>query len=242
MKPHPAPHGLALQLGRVPGSAPPEAYHVETAGDVTTNTGSSAAGVFHSTRTLLQVRHQKGELSGRITDWPTYPQRGLMVDVGRKHARCRGKQQKGQAGRSVRTVFEGPRERAEHIVGSFADRFPTRVRLITGSTPVIRRAHHLPDAEGLPRMVGADIQKPEGQEPIPAIQPADPGSSRSAAWIGSPTRAVGSRSIADARDLRRRPWVVECINARQTARWAGVPSDPLGSVARNTGDGFHRAP
>ncbi|MGW1553639.1 glycoside hydrolase family 20 zincin-like fold domain-containing protein [Streptomyces sp. NPDC002346] len=136
----------------LPGSASPEAYRVETAGDVTTITGSSAAGVFHGTRTLLQVLRQKGELSGRITDWPTYTQRGLMVDVGRKHARCRGKQQKGQTGRSVRIVFEGPRERAEHIVGSFADRFPTRVRLITGSTPVIRRAHYLPNAEGLPRI------------------------------------------------------------------------------------------
>ncbi|MFE7394114.1 glycoside hydrolase family 20 zincin-like fold domain-containing protein [Streptomyces sp. NPDC057582] len=136
----------------LPGSAFPEAYRVETAGDVTTITGSSATGVFHGTRTLLQVLRQKGELSGRITDWPTYTQRGLMVDVGRKHARCRGKQQKGQTGRSVRIAFERPRERAEHIVGSFADRFPTRVRLITGSTPVIRRAHCLPDAEGLPRI------------------------------------------------------------------------------------------
>ncbi|WP_327248483.1 hypothetical protein [Streptomyces sp. NBC_01320] len=44
VKPHPAPHDLALQLGRVPGSASPEAYRVETAGDVTTITGSSATG------------------------------------------------------------------------------------------------------------------------------------------------------------------------------------------------------
>ncbi|WP_329583729.1 hypothetical protein [Streptomyces sp. NBC_01361] len=76
--------------------------------------------------------------------------------------RCRGKQQKGQTWRSVRTVWEGPRERAELIVGTFAERFPERVRLVTGSTSKIRRAHYLPDAQDLPRAEAFIVAAPAG--------------------------------------------------------------------------------
>ncbi|WP_331757042.1 hypothetical protein OH782_41400 (plasmid) [Streptomyces sp. NBC_01544] len=76
--------------------------------------------------------------------------------------RCRGKQQKGQTWRSVRTVLEGPRKRAELVVGTFADYFPKRVRLVTGTTSGIRRAHYLPDAEGLPRTEAFIVAAPAG--------------------------------------------------------------------------------
>ncbi|GGT54558.1 hypothetical protein GCM10010271_68040 [Streptomyces kurssanovii] len=76
--------------------------------------------------------------------------------------RCRGKQQKGQTWRSVRIVYEGPRNRAEFIVGRFADRFPERVRLVTGDTSGIRRAHYLPNTEGLPRTEAFIVAAPAG--------------------------------------------------------------------------------
>lgn len=64
--------------------------------------------------------------------------------------RCRGAQQKGLTWRSVRTVYEGPRQRAELLVTRFAERFPNRARLVVGEASGIRRAHYLPDSEGLP--------------------------------------------------------------------------------------------
>ncbi|MCX4550876.1 glycoside hydrolase family 20 protein [Streptomyces sp. NBC_01500] len=80
----PGPHDLALRLGPVPGSASPEAYRIDS-GRVLVITGRTAAGVFHGTRTLLQVLRQRHETTGSVTDWPEYAQRGLMVDVARKH-------------------------------------------------------------------------------------------------------------------------------------------------------------
>jgi len=43
------------------------------------------AGIFYGTRTVLQLIHQNHTLpQGAARDWPVYPQRGLMVDNGRK--------------------------------------------------------------------------------------------------------------------------------------------------------------
>ncbi|MEU3668356.1 MULTISPECIES: hypothetical protein [Streptomyces] len=50
----------------------------------------------------------------------------------------------------MRTVYEGPRQRAELLVTRFAERFPNRARLVVGEASGIRRAHYLPDSEGLP--------------------------------------------------------------------------------------------
>jgi len=46
----------------------------------------TAKGVFWGTRTLLQMLHQqKAQLAkGTIRDWPEFPNRGFMLDVGRK--------------------------------------------------------------------------------------------------------------------------------------------------------------
>jgi hexosaminidase len=41
-------------------------------------------GVFHGTRTLLQLIRQGSIPRGRARDWPRYPERGLMIDLGRR--------------------------------------------------------------------------------------------------------------------------------------------------------------
>ncbi|WP_299399186.1 glycoside hydrolase family 20 protein [uncultured Gelidibacter sp.] len=48
--------------------------------------GASREGVFWATRTLLQlVENHKNQIpSGLVTDYPDYPKRGFMLDVGRK--------------------------------------------------------------------------------------------------------------------------------------------------------------
>jgi hexosaminidase len=48
--------------------------------------GNHPAGAFYATRTLLQLLRQGADVpAGRARDWPRYPERGLMVDVGRKY-------------------------------------------------------------------------------------------------------------------------------------------------------------
>jgi hexosaminidase len=43
------------------------------------------AGAFYATRTLLQLLRGRGRISAGVArDWPSYAERGLMVDVGRK--------------------------------------------------------------------------------------------------------------------------------------------------------------
>ncbi len=45
----------------------------------------TATGVFYGTRTLLQLLHQSHAIPrGRALDWPRYPERGLMIDLGRR--------------------------------------------------------------------------------------------------------------------------------------------------------------
>ncbi len=44
------------------------------------------AGVFYGTRTVLQLLRQGTSIPrGQALDWPRYPERGLMVDIGRKY-------------------------------------------------------------------------------------------------------------------------------------------------------------
>ncbi|MEW1700640.1 hypothetical protein [Streptomyces sp. NPDC091278] len=76
--------------------------------------------------------------------------------------RCCGEQQKGPTWRSVRTVYEGPRERAEELVTRFAGRFPGRVRLAVGEASGIRRAHYLADSVGLPHAEAFVVAAPAG--------------------------------------------------------------------------------
>ncbi|MFJ2060375.1 hypothetical protein ACIOMM_31185 [Streptomyces sp. NPDC087908] len=62
----------------------------------------------------------------------------------------------------MRTVYEAPRERAEELVTRFAERFPGRVRLVAGEASGIRRAHYLPDSEGLPHAEAFIVAAPAG--------------------------------------------------------------------------------
>ncbi|HEV7625684.1 MAG TPA: glycoside hydrolase family 20 zincin-like fold domain-containing protein, partial [Streptomyces sp.] len=49
-------------------------------------TGSKGAGVFYGTRTLLQSVRARGAVAdGVVRDKPDRPQRGLMLDIARKH-------------------------------------------------------------------------------------------------------------------------------------------------------------
>jgi hexosaminidase len=61
-----------------------EGYSMNVAGTVAISANSDA-GVFYGTRTLLQLLSQGLTIGfGTIRDWPDYPQRIHMVDVGRK--------------------------------------------------------------------------------------------------------------------------------------------------------------
>lgn len=63
-----------------------EGYRMETSDHRVEITAETAAGAFYGTRTLLQsVREGDGVAEGVVTDRPDRPQRGLMVDIARKH-------------------------------------------------------------------------------------------------------------------------------------------------------------
>jgi hexosaminidase len=62
-----------------------EGYRMRIAGAVRI-AANRPAGAFYGTRTFLQLMRQGPRLPrGRARDWPRYPERGLMVDVGRKY-------------------------------------------------------------------------------------------------------------------------------------------------------------
>ncbi|MFC5719084.1 glycoside hydrolase family 20 protein [Streptomyces gamaensis] len=74
---------LALRPGQHGG---PEAYEIATRDGRATITSQDAAGVFYGTRTLLQaVRSGGGLPEGTVRDAPDRPQRGLNLDIARKH-------------------------------------------------------------------------------------------------------------------------------------------------------------
>jgi len=62
-----------------------EAYNMSIAGGITVD-GATRTGAFWATRTILQLfENHKTEIPrGVITDYPDYPSRGFMLDVGRK--------------------------------------------------------------------------------------------------------------------------------------------------------------
>lgn len=62
-----------------------EAYRIEIKPEHIFLTGNSRQGLYWATRTLLQLLEQSRELPcGTIEDYPDYPVRGFMLDVGRK--------------------------------------------------------------------------------------------------------------------------------------------------------------
>ncbi|WP_412539669.1 family 20 glycosylhydrolase [Longispora sp. K20-0274] len=63
---------------------PAEGYRLVVDSGLTV-AGGTAAGVFYGTRTVLQwLRQGRTFVAGVLTDFPTKPERGLMIDVGRK--------------------------------------------------------------------------------------------------------------------------------------------------------------
>jgi hexosaminidase len=73
-----------LALGARDGRLGREGYRLQIAGAAGVR-ARTAAGVFYGTRTLLQLAHAGALPAGRAVDWPRYPERGMMLDVGRKH-------------------------------------------------------------------------------------------------------------------------------------------------------------
>lgn len=62
-----------------------EGYRLEL-GQAAVITANAAAGAFYGTRSLLQLLAQPEPVpAGVARDWPRYGERGLMVDIGRKH-------------------------------------------------------------------------------------------------------------------------------------------------------------
>jgi hexosaminidase len=79
------PGDVVLELGSRNRDLGREGYRMAIAKTVRISARSDA-GVFYGTRTLLQLLRQSRRLPpGTIRDWPRYPERGLMVDVGRKY-------------------------------------------------------------------------------------------------------------------------------------------------------------
>jgi hexosaminidase len=78
----PAPGDLFLTIADGQGA---ETYRMSV-GESVRIAGGDPAGVLYGTRTVLQLLHQASTIpAGTAIDWPSYPERGLMVDVGRKY-------------------------------------------------------------------------------------------------------------------------------------------------------------
>lgn len=76
---------VLLQLGAGDPQLGAEGYLLQVAAGVTI-AANSAAGVFYGGRSLLQLLRQSRSIPrGIARDWPRYPERGLMLDIGRKH-------------------------------------------------------------------------------------------------------------------------------------------------------------
>ncbi|MFI9204730.1 glycoside hydrolase family 20 protein [Streptomyces sp. NPDC053048] len=74
---------LAVREGQTGG---PESYELAVQGGRATVTAPDDAGVFYGTRTLVQaVRTAGGLPEGVLRDGPDRPQRGLNLDIARKH-------------------------------------------------------------------------------------------------------------------------------------------------------------
>ncbi|MEU8777598.1 glycoside hydrolase family 20 protein [Streptomyces sp. NPDC048606] len=79
------PGDVSLALG-ARGSGPAESYTLKVGGGRVTITAPDEAGVFYGTRTLKQaVRGAGSAPEGTVRDAPAKPQRGLNLDIARKH-------------------------------------------------------------------------------------------------------------------------------------------------------------
>ena len=75
-----------IVLGLGAEELPSDGYELTVTPDRVTVTAPTDTGVFLGTRTVLQLLVQDTRLPvGVARDWPRHPERGLMVDIGRKH-------------------------------------------------------------------------------------------------------------------------------------------------------------
>lgn len=80
----PALGDISLQLDSGLSVPNPEGYSIGV-GDTVVIRGRAISGVFYGTRTLLQLLSQGSDVSGGSgRDWPEYPERAFMLDVGEK--------------------------------------------------------------------------------------------------------------------------------------------------------------
>jgi hexosaminidase len=78
----PRPGDVELRLG---GTTSGEGYEVAVGTAITIQAGAEP-GVFHGTRSVLQWLRQGWTVGGgQVRDWPVHPERGLMVDLGRRY-------------------------------------------------------------------------------------------------------------------------------------------------------------
>ncbi|WP_312875772.1 family 20 glycosylhydrolase [Arthrobacter terrae] len=75
---------IYLSIGVVSSSAKAEAYRMGVS-DGLKILASDGAGAFYASRTLLQALKIHGKFTGTVLDWPAYKQRGVMLDIARKH-------------------------------------------------------------------------------------------------------------------------------------------------------------
>ncbi|WP_274922778.1 family 20 glycosylhydrolase [Streptomyces clavifer] len=76
---------VELEIG-TPGKGAPESYTLKTAGDRVRISGPDQAGVFYGTRTLKQSMSADSTMpEGVVRDTPDRAQRGLNLDIVRKH-------------------------------------------------------------------------------------------------------------------------------------------------------------
>ena len=81
----PLPGDIELVLGSRDRKLGREGYRLEV-GAVLRIDARTAAGAFYGTRTVLQLLHRKRSIpAGTARDWPRYPERGLMLDNGRRY-------------------------------------------------------------------------------------------------------------------------------------------------------------
>lgn len=79
------PGDIFLTLEPGDPASQPEGYMLEVT-PLLTIRAQTATGIFYGTRTVLQLLKQSFVIpGGTACDWPAYPERSLMVDMGRKY-------------------------------------------------------------------------------------------------------------------------------------------------------------
>ena len=79
------PGDIELALGAPDRKLGREGYRLEV-GPVLRIEARTAAGAFYGTRSVVQLLRRKRSIpAGTARDWPRYPERGLMLDNGRRY-------------------------------------------------------------------------------------------------------------------------------------------------------------